>query len=137
MDVSPPVTSAGQFGIAFAIAAVASMCLPFVITPMLIAVTGRREAGMAIGVPIGILLGWLVFPWIAWRPFRAVHLLAVPLVVGFVLAGFTLLPEHWLTSREGDRNGVYGAMINVALVALVGYGALTWARNMLARAGRG
>ena len=138
MDVSPsPVTSAGRFGMAFAIAAVASAILPFVITPVFIAATGRREAGMAAGVPIGILLGWLIFPWIAWRPFRAAHLLAIPLVVGLVVAGFTLLPEHWLTTREGDRNGVYGALMNVALCALAGYGVLTWIRNALADAGKG
>ncbi len=129
MDVSPPVTSAGQFGIAFAIAAIASAILPFAITPMLVAATGQREAGMAIGVPAGIMLGWLLFPFLAWRPVRAAHLVALPFVILFVMAGFTLLPEHWLTSREGDRYGIYGAMLNVALVALVGYAVLTWLRN--------
>ena len=126
---TPVVTTAWQFGMAFGIAAVTSACLPFVITPIVIAATGRREAGMAVGVPVGIMLGWLIFPFIAWRPVRAVHLLALPLAVLFVVAGFTVLPEHWVTSRESDRNGLFGGIINVALCALAGYGVLTWARN--------
>lgn len=65
----------------------------------------------------------------------AVHLLALPLAVLFVVAGFTVLPAHWLTSREGDRNGLSGGIINVVLCALAGYGVLTWVRNISLRSG--
>ena len=130
-------TSAWQFAMAFMLSAVASAILPFLITPVVIAATGRREAGMALGVPMGLMLGWLLFPLIAWRPLRAVHLLALPFVAMLVVAAVALLPEHWLTSREGDMYGVYGAILNVMLGALVGYGALTWIRNIVVRAGAG
>ena len=54
--------SAGRFGVAFVISAAASAILPFLVTPVVIAATGRREAGMALGVPIGLIVGWLLFP---------------------------------------------------------------------------
>lgn len=132
---TPAVTTTWRFGMAFGMAAVASAGLPYAVTPIIIAATGRREAGMAIGVPAGIMLGWLLFPFLAWRPVRAIHLLALPLAVLFVVAGFTLLPQHWLTSRESDRNGLQGTILNVTLCALAGYGALTWVRNLSLRAG--
>lgn len=135
---APPVrTSLGRFGAAFTTAAVASVCLPFAITPILITWTGQRELGMVIGVFVGMMAGWCLFPFIAWRPFRAVHLLALPLVAVIAAAGVAVLPEHWLTSVEGDRNGMFGAMINVAICALIGYGGLTWWRNSRVRAGAG
>jgi hypothetical protein len=127
------MTSLLRFGSAFALAALASVCLPFVVTPIIINATGVREAGMAMGVPLGIIVGWFIFPFVAWRPFRAVHLLALPIGALAALAGLIVLPEHWLTSHDGDRNGIYGAMINMALGSLVLYGGLTWSRNMLLR----
>jgi hypothetical protein len=127
------MTSLGRFGFAFALAALASVCVPFVVTPIIINATGVREAGMAMGVPLGIIVGWFIFPFVAWRPFRAVHLLALPIGALAALAGLIVLPEHWLTSHDGDRNGIYGAMINMALGSLVLYGGLTWSRNMLLR----
>jgi hypothetical protein len=129
----PTVTSLRRFGFAFALAALASVCVPFVVTPIIINATGGREAGMAMGVPLGIIVGWFIFPFVAWRPFRALHLLALPIGALAALAGAIVLPEHWLTSHDGDRNGIYGAMINMALGSLVLYGGLTWSRNMLLR----
>lgn len=84
---------------------------------------------MPVGMPVGTILGRLISPFLAWRPVRAVHLIAPPLVVLFGVAGFTMLPKHWVTSRASDRNGVIGRIINVALCALAGNGVLTWARN--------
>lgn len=127
------MTSLPRFGAAFALAAVASVCVPFVVTPIMINATGGREAGMAIGVPLGIMVGWFIFPFVAWRPFRAVHLLAPPIVGLVAFAGLTVLPEHWLTSHDGDRNGVFAAMINFALCSLAMYAGLTWLRNMRLR----
>jgi hypothetical protein len=131
----PAKTSLGRFGAAFAIAAAASVCLPFLVTPIIIMATGVREQGMAIGVSLGIMVGWFIFPFVAWRPFRAVHLLALPIVALAAFAGLTILPEHWLTSPDGDRNGIFGAMINYGLCVLAVYGGLTWSRNILLRAG--
>ena len=132
------VTTARQFGLAFAIAAAASVCIPFVLTPIIINVSGRREMGMGFGIPVGILLGWFIFPFIAWRPFRFVHLLALPVVLVLVIAVLAVLPDHWLMSEERDRYGLYTLIANVMLCALVGYGAMTWIRNiMAARSGTG
>ena len=132
------VTTARQFGLAFAIAAAASVCIPFVLTPIIINATGRREAGMGLGIPVGMLLGWFIFPFIAWRPFRFVHLLALPVVLFLVMAVLAFLPEHWLVGEERDRYGLYTLFANVMLCALVGYGAMTWIRNiMVVRSGTG
>lgn len=128
-------TSARQFVVAFVISAATSAILPFLITPVIISASGHREAGMALGVPTGLVLAWLLFPLIAWRPLRALHLLALPFVAALVVAALAFLPEHWLTSREGDMYGVHGATCNVMISALVGYGALTWIRNSVVRAG--
>lgn len=129
------MTSLRRFSAAFALAALASVCVPFVVTPIIIMATGKRLAGMGIGVPLGIMVGWFIFPFVAWRPFRAVHLLAPPIVGLAAFAGLMVLPEHWLTSRHGDMYGIFGAMINFALCALAAYGGLTWSRNILLRAG--
>jgi hypothetical protein len=132
------VTTARQFGLAFAIATAASVCIPFVLTSIIINATGVREKGMGFGIPIGIMLGWLIFPVIAWKPFRFVHLLALPVVLLLVAAALALLPDHWLIGEERDRYGLYTLIVNVMLCALVGYGALTWIRNiLLLRAGTG
>lgn len=129
----PAVTSLWRFGAAFALAAVASVCIPFVITPIIIMETGNRALGMGIGVPIGIMVAWFIFPFVAWRPFRAVHLLAPPIVSVAAFAGLAVLPEHWLTRPQGDMYGIFGGMINYALCALAAYAVLTWSRNMLLR----
>jgi hypothetical protein len=97
------MTSLRRFGAAFALAAVASVCVPFVVTPIIIMATGERLAGMAMGVPLGIMAGWCIFPFVAWRPFRAVHLLALPIVGLAAFAGLT-----WLRNRRlsiSDPNG--------------------------------
>jgi hypothetical protein len=135
---TPAVTTALRFGLSFAVATAASVCIPFVLTSIIINATGDREKGMGFGIPVGIMLGWFVFPLIAWRPFRFVHLLALPVVLLLVAGGLALLPNHWLISEERDRYGLYTLIINVMLCALVGYGALTWIRNiLLLRAGVG
>ena len=126
---TPQVTTRLRFGIALAVSAIASSYLPFLITPFIITLTGNREAGMAMGVPIGIMVGWLAFPLIAWRPIRATQLLNLPIVVLLVFVGFTILPEHWILDREADRNGLVGAIVNVMLCAIAVYGMLTWVRN--------
>jgi hypothetical protein len=131
----PDTTSLRRFGAAFALASIASVAVPFVITPIIIMATGERLAGMGIGVPLGIIVGWLIFPFVAWRPFRAVHLLALPIVGVAAVAGLMVLPEHWLTSDSRDDYGIFGAMINYGLCALAGYGGLTWLRNKLLRGG--
>ena len=134
---TPQVTTRLRFGIALAVSAIASSYLPFLSTPFIITLTGNREAGMAMGVPIGIMVGWLAFPLIAWRPIRATQLLNLPIVVLLVFAGFTILPEHWILDREADRNGLAGAILNVMLCALVAYGGLTWIRNRVMATGAG
>lgn len=125
----PAKTSLGRFSAAFAIAAVASVCIPLLAIPIIIGATGKREAGIGIGVSIGIMAGWFIFPLVAWRPFRAVQLLALPMGFLAALAGFTILPEHWLTGSNGDRFGMSGALINYVLCVLAVYGGLTWLRN--------
>ena len=125
------ITTTRQFGLAFAIAAAASACIPFVLTSIIISATGIREKGMGIGIPVGILLGWFIFPFIAWRPFRFVHLLALPGVLLLVVACLALLPDHWVMNEERDRYGLYTLIANVMLCALVGYGAMMWIRNIL------
>lgn len=130
----PAKTTLRRFGAAIALAAVASVSLPFLITPILIMATGVRLQGMAIGVPLGLMVGWSIFPFVAWKPFRPLQLLALPIVAVAALAGLTILPEHWLTSPDGDRYGIFGAMINFAVCVLAVYGGLTWSRNVLLRA---
>ena len=134
---TPHMTTTLRFGIAFAVAASASSYFPFVITPFIITLTGSREAGMATGVPIGIMVGWLAFPLIAWRPIRVTQLLNLPIVVLLTFVGFTILPDHWILDREADRNGLAGAILNVMLCALVAYGGLTWIRNRVMATGAG
>ena len=129
------VTTARQFGLSFAIAAAASVVIPFVLTSIIITATGNREKGMGFGIPVGILLGWLIFPMIAWKPFRFVHLLALLVVLVLVAAALTLLPDHWLIGEERDRYGLYTLLMNVMLAALVGFGAVTLIRNIMVRAG--
>jgi hypothetical protein len=129
------MTTARQFAMAFAFAAAASVCIPFALTSIIINATGRREMGMGFGIPVGILLGWSIFPFIAWRPFHLAHLLALPVVLLVVIAGITILPDHWLIREERDRYGLYTLIVNAMLCALVAYGALTWARNIHIGAG--
>ena len=131
----PAKTSLGRFGAAFAIAAVASVCIPLFVIPIIIMATGKREAGIGIGVSLGVMAGWFIFPFVAWRPFRAVQLLALPFGFLAAFAGFTILPEHWLTGPDGDRFGMSGALINYVLCVLAVYGGLTWLRNRRLHAG--
>jgi hypothetical protein len=132
------ITTARQFGLAFGIALVASVCIPLVLMSIINYATGNGEKGMGFGLPVGILLGWFIFPFIAWRPFRFVHLLALPGVLLLVVACLALLPDHWVMSEERDRYGLFTLIANVMLCALVGYGAMTWIRNiLLLRAGPG
>ena len=89
---------------------------------------------MGIGASLGVMAGWLVFPFVAWRPFRAVQLLALP--AGFLAAfvGFTILPEHWLRAPDGESTGLPGAVVNYLLCFFAVYGGLTWTRNRRLRA---
>jgi hypothetical protein len=111
-------------------AALASIVVPFLITPFTIMAAGERLAGMGIGVILGIILGWCLFPIIAWRPFRAAHVLAVIGVSAVALAALVFLPEDWVTTPRDDY-GIYAAMISYGLIAMAAYGILTWCRNLL------
>lgn len=76
------------------------------------------------------MLGWCLFPVIAWRPFRAAYMLAVIGISAGAVAALALLPEDWVTTPRDDY-GIYAAMISYGLIALAAYGILTWFRNLL------
>ena len=62
----------------------------------------------------------------------------VPVVLLLVMAVLAFLPDHWLVGEERDRYGLYTLIANVMLCALVGYGAMTWIRNIVVvRSGTG
>jgi hypothetical protein len=123
-------TSLTRFSASFVVAALASVVLPFLITPLVIMASGERLAGMGIGVLLGITLGWCLFPVMAWRPFRAAHVLAVIAISAVAFAALVLLPQDWVTTPRDDY-GIYAAMISFGLTALAAYGTLTWLRNLL------
>jgi hypothetical protein len=123
-------TSLIRFSVSLVAAALASIVVPFLITPFSIIATGERLAGMGMGVIAGIILGWCLFPVIAWRPFRAAHLLAVFGVSAVAFTALLFLPENWVTTPHDDY-GIYAAMISYGLIAIAAYGILTWCRNLL------